>query len=687
MITRKLMLAAGMAILLCASCTREEDASWETGLMAPLLRGHLDIGDIVADSLLQEEADSSLTLVYENRLYDMNIDSVFSLYDTSVTRTYKLDSISLYSQNISYPVSLGQVCANAGIVGALIISQNGNTIAVPPIPSISSAPFYINADTLFQTMTLVTGFMDIIIDNGFPIDMTNLTFEIENTSDGTVIATGNFPLISAGASAQQTISLAGKTVEGNMTAQILSMESPGSMGNLVLVDTSDVITATLSVYDLHPSTATAVFPAQDLVSKEQDFRFDNTVQLKEARLKSGSVVIDLYSTLQDSVYFTYDLPSATQGGVSFKVQKTLPPAPAGGVSSYSGTFDFSGYHLDLSGPNMDTVNTMYNKFVARVDSSGQMRTLSITDSLYANIGFVALNPSYVRGYLGMQEIDVGPDSEDITLFENLSGNFQLEKVNLSLVVENSIGADAVATITNFVSVNTNTGNQVAMTGPAINSPISISRATDQNGQLPVTPSIAAVQMDETNSNATAFISNLPDRVDYTMQIGTNPMGNVTNFHDFVYDGHLMEFNLNVEIPLSFIASDLELRGDFEFRLDEADIDRIRDGTLILLADNGFPLEAAITLYTLNGDGVTTDSLFRDALLAAAPVNAANKVVMPKRSRITIPVSEQRIGTLFETKRMLIRVKFNTRPSNTFLKIYSDYSIGFRLTGDFNYIAN
>jgi hypothetical protein len=283
---------------------------------------------------------------------------------------------------------------------------------------------------------------------------------------------------------------------------------------------------------------------------------------------------------------------------------------------------------------------------------------------------------------------VGPDSENLSLFENLSaGNFQLEKVHLTLEVENNIGADAEAVVSSFVSVNSRTGVNVAMTGPVINNPIAITRASDQNGQLPVTPTYTTVQMDETNSNATAFIGNLPDQVSYEMQVTTDPQGNVSMWHDFVHDDYLMNFNLNVEVPLSFIAGDLELEDTFEFKLDEKDIDRIRDGTLTLIADNGFPLEAAVSLYTLDGSQQVTGSLFTGALLAAAPVDANQKVKEKKRSKITVPISEQMIQTLFDTPFMLIRVKFNTRPDNTFLKIYSDYTIDFSLTGDFNYITN
>ena len=53
----------------------------------------------------------------------------------------------------------------------------------------------------------------------------------------------------------------------------------------------------------------------------------------------------------------------------------------------------------------------------------------------------------------------------------------------------------------------------------------------------------------------------------------------------------------------------------------------------------------------------------------------------------IPVNEEMKNTFFTTEKMKVVVKFNTKPTGTFLKIYSDYKIDFQLTGDFNYKAN
>jgi len=671
------------------SCQRDDDESgWNMELYSPLLRTSLDISDLIQDSLLNTESDSSLTVVYQSHLYNLSVDTLVGFNDTSVTKSYKLDSISLFDQTIIYPVSLGEIALNAGLVGSIIIAQNGNNVAIPAIPPISSAAFPINADSLFESLTLITGSLDVDVNNGLPIDITNLDMEIRNASDLSLITSVTFPLIPSGGTVSQTISLAGKTVEGNLVGQITNMDSPGSNGMPVLIDTSDALLTTLTVYDLHPYSATAIFPAQDLVNKEQEvaFTFKN-IKLTEAEVKSGKINVSVFSTLQDSVYFTYKLPSASIGGMEFEVFTVLPPANPGGVSSFVQSYDLDGYALQLTGANQDTFNTIYNSIRASVDSTGQIKTLSLDDSVYTSLEFVDIIPQYARGYLGQDTIGVGPSELTLEVFKRISsGTLDVEDVTMSLSIENEIGADAEIEINNLTSVNSNSGNQVQLTGSAISSPLFITRATDNNGSLPITSTQTQLVIDKSNSNATAFISNLPDRIDYEFELRTNPNGNVSNYNDFIYADYLMNIDFNLEMPLSIIANDLTLADTADMDIGDADLSKVKDGVITLIADNGFPFDATIQMYTLSSSGNITDSLFTNTFVSAAPVDASNRVYEVRRSRLKMPIDEARIARLQNSKRLRIITKFNTNPQNVHLKIYSDYKIDFILTGDFNYLT-
>lgn len=625
---KKLLLLVLLGFVVILNSCRREDVrpSWDTEILTPLLKGSLSINDILSDTLLSANADSSIKLVYQSHLYDFTVDSLFEFFDTSITKSYKLDSINLINQNIIYPITLGEICKNLGIVGIVILSQNGNSIPIPAFGPFSSGAQQINADTLFQTMTLITGFLDITLDNGLPIDVTNVGFVLQNTSNGDTIVYGVFPVIPAGSSVTQSYPLDGKTVEGNMTANLINLSSPGSNGVAVLIDTSDALVANLSVHDLKPLTATAIFPAQNLVDKSQKTILKGLpVELTGARARSGQISVAMYSTLQDSVKFIYELTSASLNGVVFSVSKTLPPAPPNGVSSYIDSRDFSGYEIDFTGPNGDTVNTMFNVFKARIDSTGQMRTISLTDSFYASIGFVNIRPEYAKGYLGNDTFAIGPASVPVALFDKFNvDQFGIEDISLSVSSSNGIGIDGAVTINQLQSINTKKNSTVTLSGAAIANPIAITRATDNNGNLPVTYTNTTLLLNNANSNAKAFVENLPDQVNYSLNLITNPAGN-KNYTDFVYASDGIKFDLNLEIPLSLIAGNLNLADTLDFVINEVDLSQITGGTMTLIAKNGFPLEANVQLYMLNESGTIIDSLLAQTTIAAAPLGPNNKV--------------------------------------------------------------
>ena len=60
----------------------------------------------------------------------------------------------------------------------------------------------------------------------------------------------------------------------------------------------------------------------------------------------------------------------------------------------------------------------------------------------------------------------------------------------------------------------------------------------------------------------------------------------------------------------------------------------------------------------------------------------------KRSKLVIPVTQERIYRfLNETPRMKVISHFTTKPVGQTVKIYSDYKLDLKLTGDFNYRTN
>jgi hypothetical protein len=204
------------------------------------------------------------------------------------------------------------------------------------------------------------------------------------------------------------------------------------------------------------------------------------------------------------------------------------------------------------------------------------------------------------------------------------------------------------------------------------------------GNPPVKPSISNYIIQPSNSNITELINILPDEISYQIDFSVNPNGNVSGGNDFVYYEYGLKSRINMEIPLSMMAERLTLSDTTDFNTG-AGGSRVIEGVLHLIADNGFPFDAEIQMYTLNELNETTDSLFSNTMILAASVDANDKVTSTRRTLLEIPVSKAKMEILRVTRRIRIVTRFTTNPGNRHLKIYSDYSVDFKLTGDFTYL--
>lgn len=181
-----------------------------------------------------------------------------------------------------------------------------------------------------------------------------------------------------------------------------------------------------------------------------------------------------------------------------KTYKTLEPAPPGGLSIYSHEFDFSGYHLDLSGPNNDTFNTASNTFIAAIDSTGQLKTLSLSDNFFAEIALLDIKPEYARGYLNQTTFNYGPAKVELEEFNSLNGMIQFDQLQMDITVENNIGAAAVFNIDQLTSINTKQNNVIDLTSAIIKNPLYINRAKDNNKYPPIIPAIERFKINSQN---------------------------------------------------------------------------------------------------------------------------------------------------------------------------------------------
>ncbi|NTW32077.1 MAG: hypothetical protein HGB12_05555 [Bacteroidetes bacterium] len=185
-----------------------------------------------------------------------------------------------------------------------------------------------------------------------------------------------------------------------------------------------------------------------------------------------------------------------------------------------------------------------------------------------------------------------------------------------------------------------------------------------------------------------MLENLPDKIELSLDLSSNPLGNISCGNDFIYNNHGFKAELNLEIPLSVYAHNLTLTDTIDFNLKKPEGYNIKNGSITLIADNGFPFSSAVQIFLLDNNNKITDSLFvQSNMINAASLDANNKVISGKRSIIKIPVSSQKLDKMYSAEKAIVIARFNTEHQGQYIGVYKDYSLDMKLTGDFNMLVN
>ena len=118
----------------------------------------------------------------------------------------------------------------------------------------------------------------------------------------------------------------------------------------------------------------------------------------------------------------------------------------------------------------------------------------------------------------------------------------MDSARLRLDVINSIGADASAMIRNLNATNNQTSSAIALSAPGIlNTRLNINRASESgNASDPVRPTTLSLSLDRSNSNLVDLLENIPDRLDYNLDLSLNPWA--------MFREAMISFTVTVSLP-------------------------------------------------------------------------------------------------------------------------------------------
>ncbi len=678
-----------------AACKKDSRTRWDADVLVPLLNTNLSLQNLVKDSTIRANADSSLVIAFNKTLYELNLaNQIVHIPDTAIGQKFSLDSLKLPSETFIYNLSLGTLALNMAqssdpgikILGQYILANDSTYNAVGGISGFSSNFFHFNGAAFFQKATLSQGTLYIGVNNYLPVALQDIRLELRNTSDGSLVLSHTIPYIAAGDSTYEALDIAGKTIEGAMDIKLVNLNSLPSNGP-VFIDTGDYVKLYMSVQNLHASDAIAIFPAQDIVSITQEV----TQEIGDRRLtyidaRQGQLHVKITSAVQQPLELTYILEGAyDKTGRPLSARSHINAAQPGVPVTIDNTYDVSGFAINLTGKNGSKFNTYTQTVIAHTDSTGVLAHVTLADSLNIEYRIENIAPNYIKGYAGRDTVTAIDTAgfDFLNIFK--SGTIDLERVNMNINVENGLGIDGEIKINSMKARSANNGD-VTLGGSIIGQPLTIHRATD----FPLSPAISNFPLNNGNSNITNFLGILPNSISYNVFVKTNINGNNQQYRDFAYLESALKLSLNAEIPLSLIANHLLLKDTIAFNLgNNTSIAGISDGTINLIAENRFPIEAMLNLVVYDDNWVPVDTLVSTTMVAAADLNNNCRAYQPKRTKIPLYVTEERMNKLKQGKHAIVTSDFSTASNNAtcngqHLKIYSDYSLGITLTARFNY---
>lgn len=684
-----------LSLLVLASCRfkPKDGLNFEQNLVTPLVKSSINIGDVLADSsIVQVNSDNSMKVVYRDTLADLSLSDYLVVPDTSVGSKITLDSLSLATDTLEQDLTLAQMghaLQDAGDpAGDLILNNHGNFIPwIQDITGQSSPDIAINAAEFFEEADLISGQMVVEIINNLPVAVSNVVFNLRNdTILFDTLVKKAIAVIPPGQTGIDSASLAGKTVYSKMAGQLENLDLTAPFLQSILIDTFDYVRIRVIVKDLGASRATAIFPGQRVLDdfSRIKYEFGDDLAITRFRVESGQLRIRAFSTIQDTIEFSYTLPTAIKDGLPVTVQERLIPDTVADTAGANIVFELEDYYIDLT-INGDSINLFPYHLTGDLLYSGVKQTMDLSDEIDVFYGLFEIKPSYIEGYLGKQLFSF-VDSLDLDFFSAIqSGSIALENPEVSLTILNSIGVDGEMNINDLKGYNSRTGQTISLNGSAATSPIEVLGPRLPNvGQTLTTK----IDLNSSNSNIADLLSLLPDRIEFDLGVEVNKYGNPGLRDNFATNASRISAFLDMEVPLHGVADQLTLQDTVALDISEGTLPTgILGGELNMVVSNDFPFEAAVQMYFRDAGGNVVDSLFTGGtqVVPAGQIDQNGIVQVSGEAVLSAAFDKERLDIIrLRSTEAIVRFSLTTKPDGTPVKIYTNYGIDFHLVGDFNY---
>jgi hypothetical protein len=338
-----------------------------------------------------------------------------------------------------------------------------------------------------------------------------------------------------------------------------------------------------------------------IFTQEDEFELANdAASLSAATLQSGQLNLFITNEIASELILEYRIPEAIRDGAPLLIEIAVPGSTDGQPGSVELVIDIAGYELNLTGENGNAFNTLLTTTRIKTANNAEPTAVSANEEVTLKVVYNALTISEAMGYFNTTQTELNGTE---TTFDEISGIYEsilmLESATAKLRFINGFGADLRAIISNLSISNSFTGTAANLDNNILNTPINISRAIRIGDVL--FPSERTIIFNTNNSNITDFIEVLGDSLQFEGLAILNPLGNVSNYNDFITDESRLKAELSLEIPLNFSISNLVLRDTIELNWDDLE-NFPSEMDLYIRFENQFPIQLETEISAIDPIG-------------------------------------------------------------------------------------
>lgn len=338
---------------------------------------------------------------------------------------------------------------------------------------------------------------------------------------------------------------------------------------------------------------------------EFDLNQPEGLALTDARVSSGSVVIEVKHSLQAYVDMIYQFPGITVGGEPLEFAVQLPPATdeTPGVGSQTVSLDGAEFDFTQStGFDFNALNISVAAISGEVTAPNDVYIIGANDSLVVSLLFQSLTVDELGGYFGTLTESTSADVELLDTIPLPEPVIDLEGTTAALHFTNTIAADL------RLYLDTLQFDETLVEGDLI-AGHDIPRAV-WVGDEPL-PGEWTLDLGDPNSTFLDALEAFPKNLHVAGRMTLNPNGNADLLLDRWDVAYPPTFWYELRVPLKLGVNGLVLEDSFDVEgLDEFPG---FEGHLHLDFESSFPVEVTGEVNFNRNDGV----LYQDTLVLPA----------------------------------------------------------------------